>query len=91
MKSSRYDWRNGDQKSHGAAAIPSSCSLSVLVYGFGLLYGLDGVVIYSLLWLTVLRYMLGWASGYEVVLLNGMVIADAEFDIESRLQHHFRY
>lgn len=60
MKSSRYDWRNGDQKSYGAAAIPSSCSVSVLVYGFGLLYSPDGVVIYSLLWLTVLHVGVGF-------------------------------
>jgi len=31
-----------------------------LVYGFGLLYSPDGVVIYSLLWLTVLHVGVGF-------------------------------
>jgi len=42
MKSSRYEWRNGDQKDHGGAAVHSSCSISVSLYGFGLLYSLGG-------------------------------------------------
>lgn len=32
MKSSRYDWRNGDQKGYEAAAIP----LVLFVFGLGL-------------------------------------------------------
>ena len=42
MKSSRFERRNGDQRGYRAAAVHSSCSLSVSVYGRGLLYSLEG-------------------------------------------------